>query len=223
MNSKLISLLGALSLGLAASAAHAAPVLKADVTVTSGIVTVGDMFDDVGDLAGKAMFRAPLPGTTGMVSLDAVRNAAALAGVTEFTSEGVSRVRVARASTLVDTSVLGELIAADLRARGIAGDEVTVQAVFDTPDLGFDAEAVPAPAQLMSLRYMPGPETFSARFLIAGTDLPVDLTGRIDLLVEAPHLWEPGRPVPSCSRPTSRCGWCRSNSRRPRASRRWSN
>ncbi|MHB1110696.1 MAG: flagellar basal body P-ring formation chaperone FlgA, partial [Devosia sp.] len=78
MNNKFVLALAFTS--LAASTASAAPVLRADITVISEIVTVGDMFEDAGALAEKALFRAPLPGTTGMVSLDAVRQAAALVG-----------------------------------------------------------------------------------------------------------------------------------------------
>jgi flagella basal body P-ring formation protein FlgA len=172
---------------LAASAAVAAPVLRADITVISEIVTVGDMFEDPGALAERALFRAPLPGTTGMVSLEAVQEAAAIVGLTEFESEGVARVRVARASSVVDAAMLADLITKDLLARGIASGETTVQAVFDTPDLAFNAEAVAAPVQLINLRYTPS-GGFAARFVIAGKDLPVDVTGRIDLMIEAPHL-----------------------------------
>jgi flagella basal body P-ring formation protein FlgA len=186
MNRTLVLALAFTSLAIAN--ADAAPVLRADVTVVSNIVTVGDMFDDAGALAEKALFRAPLPGTTGMVSLDQVRQAAALVGLAEFRNEGVDRVRVARASIVVDSPLLADLITQDLLARGIASGETTVQAVFDTPDLAFNAEAVAVPAQLVSLRYTPGNGGFAARFVIAGRDLPIDLTGRIDLMVEAPHL-----------------------------------
>ncbi len=188
MNSRLAFALGVAAFGLAVGAADAAPALRADVTVIAEIVTVGDMFDNAGALAEKALFRAPLPGTTGMVSLDAVRDAAALVGLTDFANEGVSRVRVSRASTIIDAPVLAELISADLRSRGIASGEIVVQPVFDTPELAFAAEAVATPVQLVSLRYVPGTESFEARFMIAGTDLPVDVTGRIELLVEAAHL-----------------------------------
>lgn len=186
MSSKFVLALAFTS--LAASTASAAPLLRADITVISEIVTVGDMFEDPGVFAEKALFRAPLPGTTGMVSLDAVREAAALIGLTEFENEGVARVRVARASSIVDAAGLADLITQDLLARGIAGAETTVQAVLDTPDLAFNAEAVAVPLQLISLRYMPGSGRFAARFLIAGKDLPVDVTGRVELMVEAPHL-----------------------------------
>lgn len=185
MNKLIVTL--ALSLFGAASV-NAAPMLRGDITVVSEIVTVGDMFEDAGALAEKALFRAPLPGTTGMVSLDAVREAAALVGLTEFSNEGVAKVRVARASTLVDAPLLADMITQDLLTRGIATNDMTVQAVFDTPDLAFNAEAVALPVQLVNLRYMPGSDGFAARFVIAGKDLPVDVTGRIELMIEAPHL-----------------------------------
>lgn len=186
MNCKLTLALVFATLGIAA--AEAAPVLRSDVTVVSEIVTVGDMFDDAGPFAEKALFRAPLPGTTGVVSLDAVRDAAKLVGLTEFRNEGVDRVRVARASALIDAPVLADLITEDLLVRGIATHEMLVEVAFDTPAIAFNAEAVEAPAQLLSLRYMPGSGSFSGRFAIAGRDLPVDITGRIELLIEAPHL-----------------------------------
>ncbi len=62
---------------LLATALEAAPVLKAEVSINRPIVTVGDMFDDAGLLAERGLFRAPAPGTTGIVSLEAVRAAAA--------------------------------------------------------------------------------------------------------------------------------------------------
>jgi flagella basal body P-ring formation protein FlgA len=186
MNNKLVL---ALAFALTTlGVAQAAPVLRADITVISEIVTVGDMFDDAGALAEKALFRAPLPGTTGMVSLDAVREAARLVGLIEFDNEGVARVRVARAAAIVDARVLTDLIAQDLVARGIADGNMTVQTSFDGPDPAIHAEAVPVPAQLVGLRYMPSSGGFAARFLIAGRDMPVDVTGRLELMVEAPHL-----------------------------------
>jgi flagella basal body P-ring formation protein FlgA len=176
----------ALGIGLAGSA-FAAPSLRADVTVTSEIVTVGDMFDDAGAFAELALFRAPQPGTTGIVSLEAVRRAGALVGLTEFENVGVARVRVARAATVVDADMLDDLILRDLGSRGIIAADTTPSIRFNNPSLSYNAEAVADPVQLLSLRYAPNGE-FSARFHIAGTDVPVDIDGRLDLMVEVPHL-----------------------------------
>lgn len=175
-------------IALLSTTAHAAPSLRAEVSVNRPVITVGDMFEDAGLLAEKALFRAPAPGTTGIVSLDAVRTAAARAGLVGYSQEGVLSVRVERQATVVDSDALAALIRADLERRGLVPAGVEVEARFDIPDLSFKAENVPVPATLANLQYQPGGASFSARFNIAGMDLPVDVGGRIELMVEAPHL-----------------------------------
>jgi flagella basal body P-ring formation protein FlgA len=179
---------------LSASAAPAVPTLKGEITVNKAIVTVGDMFDDAGSLAETGIFMAPAPGTTGIVPLAEVERAARLVGLAEFENVGFTRVRVARASTLVDSASLAGLITADLARRGIVSDEVTAGLEFDVADVGYNAEAVANPATLVSLRYTPGNNGFSARFMIAGVDQPIDLTGSVQLMTKAPRL---ARTLPS--------------------------
>jgi len=173
---------------LSVPAALAVPTLKGDITVNKAIVTIGDMFDDAGNLAETGIFMAPAPGTTGVVPLADLTRAAKLAGLTEFENVGYSRVRVARASTLVDAALLDGLIGADLERRGIVSGEVTAALRFNVADVSFNAEAVADPATLVSLRYTPGNNGFSARFMIAGIDEPVDLDGTIQLMTKAPRL-----------------------------------
>lgn len=181
----------AAALTVLAGPAFALPSLKADVTVTAAIVTVGDMFEDAGSLAELALFRAPKPGTTGIVDLGAVTHAAKLIGLTDFENVGVARVRVSRMASVVDQAMLRDLITTDLTARGIIPTDVIAELYFDKADLSFNAEAVDQPVRLINVRYLPGSASFSARFEIAGTDLPVDVDGRIELMVEAPHLVAP--------------------------------
>ena len=173
---------------LTASAALAMPTLRGDITVNKAIVTIGDMFEGAGSLAETGIFMAPAPGTSGVVPLADVERAAAMAGLTDFENVGYTRVRVARASTLVGPVMLEALIDADLERRGIVSGEVTAQLRFDLADVSFDAEAVDDPATLVSLRYTPGNDGFSARFMIAGIDQPVELGGTIRLMTKAPRL-----------------------------------
>ena len=181
-------ILPALFLAFTGSTALAAPVLKAEVSVNHPVITVGDMFEDAGILAERALFRAPEPGTTGIVSLDAVRDAAAKAGLTDYTQDGLLSVRVERRATVVDTTVLSGLISADLAVRGLLPQGAELHTRFDNPGLSYNAEAVETPVTLLALRYQPGSASFSARFQVAGMDLPVDVAGSIVLLVEVPHL-----------------------------------
>ncbi len=172
----------------AGSSASAAPVLRAEVSVNHPVVTVGDMFEDAGLMAERALFRAPAPGTTGIVSLDAIRAAALRAGLTDYTQDGLLNVRVERRATVVDAATFTTLISGDLAARGLLPAGAELHTRFDNPALSYNAEAVDTPVTLGSLRYQPGAAGFTARFQIAGIELPVDVTGSLDLLVEVPHL-----------------------------------
>jgi flagella basal body P-ring formation protein FlgA len=188
MNRLLVSglaLAAALSL---APAAVAAPALRAAVTVQAAVVTVGDMFDDAGLLAEKGLFRAPAPGTTGNVSLTDIRAAAARVGLTDFDAEGLASVQVVRAGVAVDGAMLSGLIADDLRERGILAEGATAETHFSQTLPALTAAATPHPVKLLTLRYMPGSDSFTARFAIAGLQQPLDVAGRIDLMIEVPHL-----------------------------------
>lgn len=173
---------------LSASTAFALPTLKGEITVNKAIVTVGDMFEGAGTLAETGIFLAPQLGTTGVVALADVERAAAMVGLTEFENVGFTRVRVARASTVVDAAMLDGLISADLARRGIVSGDVTAELRFDIADVSYAAEAVANPVNLLSLRYTPGNNAFTARFTIAGIDAPVDLDGTIQLMTKAPRL-----------------------------------
>lgn len=177
-----------LALLLSTGLATAAPVLRGDILVNAPVVTVGDMFDDAGALAEQPLFRAPLPGTTGSVDLAAVRSATARIGLTRFDINGLSQVRVSRAASIVDQTLLIDLITQDLRQRGILGQGMTANIQFSGQPETITVVASDAPARLDGLRYLPGNGTFSARFTLAGTDRPLDLSGSIEISVEAPHL-----------------------------------
>ncbi len=181
-------ILPALFLVLLTTVTFAAPVLKANLSVNRPVVTVGDMFDDAGLMAETALFRAPAPGTTGMVSLEAVRAAAARAGLDDYISDGVTAVRVERRAAIIDTTELTKLIEGDLSFRGLLPAGAAVETKFDGGALSFNAEDVAVPVTLTALRWQPGSRAFAARFSIAGIDLPVDVSGSIDLMVEVPHL-----------------------------------
>ena len=163
--------------------ALAAPVLRSEVTVNAPVVTVGDMFEDAGVLAEQPLFRAPLPGTTGTVDLAAVRSATARIGLTQFDINGLTQVRVSRAAIVVDHEMLAGLIADDLRNRGILGNGMSANMLFASPVDAISVATSDTPARLESLRYLPGNGTFSARFQLAGTDRPLDLTGTIEELL----------------------------------------
>jgi flagella basal body P-ring formation protein FlgA len=188
MKNLLVSSL-ALTAALALSPATlAAPALRANVTVKAAVVTVGDMFADAGLLAEKGLFRAPAPGTAGNVSLADIRAAAARAGLTDFDTEGLASVQVARAGVAVDGAMLSRLIAGDLRQRGILVEGASAETRFSQALPALTAAATAEPVKLVTLRYMPGSDSFTARFAVAGMQQPLDISGHINLMIEVPHL-----------------------------------
>jgi flagella basal body P-ring formation protein FlgA len=173
---------------LFSTAAWAVPVLKSDIVVSAPIVTLGDMFDAAGPSAEQPLFRAPDPGTSGLVSLAHIDAALARIGIEEFETGGLDSVRVSRAAAVIDETVLADLIAADLAGRGIISTGMTVDTLFSAPIKPLNAEAVAEPAQLVSLRYLPGSGAFTARFTISGIAQPLDVAGSIELMIAAPHI-----------------------------------
>lgn len=182
------SVIAALAFTLAGSAAFAAPLLRSDIVVVDPVVTVGDMFDEAGALAELPLFRAPLPGTTGNVDLAAIRQATDRIGLATFDTGGLASTRVSRAATMVDETMLSALISQDLRARGILTHGMEANTAFDTAIAPIAAAATENPIQLVTLRYLPGNGTFSARFAVAGQPQMLEANGSIALVVEAPHL-----------------------------------
>lgn len=170
------------------SLAAAQPLLRAEIRVDAAVVTVGDMFDDAGLIAEQPLFRAPLPGTTGTVPLADVRAAARRIGLTAFSTGALDSVRVSRAASVVDETLLTGLIAQDLRARGILTAAMSAQTLFDRQVDPINAAFSDAPATLLTLRYLPATGAFTARFSLAGIERALDVSGTLDLMIQTPHL-----------------------------------
>ncbi len=171
-----------------ATLASAAPVLKERVQVTSPIVTVGDMFDNAGLLAEQALFRSPAPGTMGQVSIHSIRTAATKIGITDFENPGFASISVARSGIELDQTMLEQLVSDELRQRGVLRQGMSVSAFLNGQLSGLFAEDVPGAITLQNLRYIPSGSSFTARFILAGQPRPVDISGRLDFTIQAPHL-----------------------------------
>ena len=181
-------LLSTLLAALTTTTALAVPVLRAEVSVTAPIVTVGDMFADAGAMADTPLFRAPKPGTTGLVSLAEINAAAARIGFAGYAMGNVDKVRVLRDATRVDAAFLAELVSEAIAAEGLRPEGTVIDTRLANEALVLNAEMVAEPVRLLGLDYRAGGSGFTARFAVAGEDLPVEVAGRVAFLVEAPHL-----------------------------------
>ena len=144
-----------------ASPALAQPVLRSVVEVTGGVVTIGDMFDDAGPLAGQAIFLAPALGTTGSVAVADIRAAAVRTGLPDFDVHGLASVEVSRDAVTVDSPMLSGLLGAELGRRGLLDGGATAQAAFDALPGNLLAARDAEPAKLASLQYAPDSGLFS--------------------------------------------------------------
>ena len=130
----------------ARSAERVQPKLRAAVSVTADLVTIGDFFDDAGELGKVALFRAPDLGTTGPVSARRVVDLARAAGLAVSDTDGLVEVTVSRLSRPVEASEIGRLIAIETLRRPGRTDDVSI----DDLDVAFDVPVEPRHADLRS-------------------------------------------------------------------------
>jgi len=168
--------------------ATAAPILKPSIKISSAVVTIGDMFDNAGINAESALFRSPAPGTTGTVSLQSIRQAAAKVGLLDYGTDGIYSVSVSRTGFLVETQALNNLIIDELKSKGILSGGVFAKPKFSTDFTPTYSTSASEPAQLKQLNYTPSSNRFSAIFQIAGEKKTHELAGTLNLMIEVPHL-----------------------------------
>ncbi|MCF4098815.1 flagellar basal body P-ring formation chaperone FlgA [Maritalea mediterranea] len=178
-----------LATSLLAQNAWATPVLKPSIIVDTKIVTVGDMFDNAGIHAETALFRSPAPGTVGAVPLASVQLAAQRAGLENYDTAGLSQVRVERAGIKIDNNFVAQLVNEELAARQLllAGETAQVRLNTGLNKLFADS-ASDNPVMVLDFEVGPQTRTFTARLALAGHRQPLQINGRIDILIEAPFV-----------------------------------
>lgn len=161
--------------GLGADNAYGAdptrPGLRAVVTVTSDLVTVGDFFDDAGPTAATPLFRAPDLGTTGSVPARRVLDLARNAGLSAADARGIAEVQVSRLARPVEADELAQIVAAAaLRQPGRTGPDVALEdlrVVFDGTVEPHQADLrASEPVRLLSLSLSAQNGRFSALFAV---------------------------------------------------------
>src|SRR3954470_8067538 len=109
----------------------AAPVLRASVNVTSGVVRIGDVVDNAGNAAQIAIYRAPDPGTTGSLptaQLLATLRAHQVIGVDTRELTAISVTRLARS---IEPAEIEREVARALERRNGLGEAANLSLTFD--------------------------------------------------------------------------------------------
>ncbi len=113
------ALLLALGGAVAAQTPSAAPTpaLRANVTVSGDVVTIGDLVENAGPVANVPIFRAPDLGTTGAVATDRILEAIRPHQLIGIDTHGLAEVVVTRASRAIATREISARIAKALAGQ----------------------------------------------------------------------------------------------------------
>jgi flagella basal body P-ring formation protein FlgA len=107
------------------------PKLKAEATVSSGIVRIGDLVEHAGIIANVPIFRAPDLGATGTVPVEAVVEAVARHQLIGLDTGDASEVTVTRLSRTSPAKAIEDRVARQLAAQYALGPAKDVTVTFD--------------------------------------------------------------------------------------------
>src|SRR5579863_3595422 len=171
----------------------AVPALRAQVTVESDIVRVGDMIENAGTAAQIAIYRSPDLGTTGSLPVAQVINVLQAHQVIGVDTKGLKSVSVTRLARILDGKDIESQVAHALEHRSGLGDAANLNLTFDrdVQDVRLDASNTGA-LQAVSVRYEPRSGRFDVSFEIAndttGSRTKLRFTGVAIEMLEAAVL-----------------------------------
>jgi flagellar basal body P-ring formation protein FlgA len=146
----------------------AAPVLRANVTVTGDVVRIGDVIDNAGIAAQIAIYRAPDLGTTGTLPTAQVLSVLRAHQVIGVEAKDIKQVSVTRLARTVEAKEIEQDIAHALEHRGGLGDAANLTLTFDRDlqDVQLDASNSGA-MQPVATRFEPRSGRFDVTFEVA--------------------------------------------------------
>ena len=107
------------------------PALRSEAVVTGDVVRIGDLVDHAGIIAKVPIFRAPDPGSTGTVSVDAVLEALRQHALIGLDTGGISEIVVTRLSRPIAATEIEARIARALAAQYGLGQVDDITLIFD--------------------------------------------------------------------------------------------
>jgi flagella basal body P-ring formation protein FlgA len=163
----LATIFALLALALPAQAADdfiATPTLRANVTVSSDVVRVGDLIDNAGSAALIAVYRSPDLGTTGALPVAQVLSVLRAKQVIGVMTGDIKEVQVTRLARTLANKDLENAVASSLERRFGLGDAANITVTFDRgiAEMRLDASNTGA-LQPVATRY----DARSGRFDIA--------------------------------------------------------
>jgi flagella basal body P-ring formation protein FlgA len=141
------------------------PALKASATVSSDIVTIGDLVENAGPVADVPIFRAPDLGTTGAVATDRILDAIRPHQLIGIDTRGLAEVTVTRASRAIPAREISARIAQALSGQYGFGNARDILINFDGDVRTLQIEPnVTGELQVLALSYDPRSTRFDVTF-----------------------------------------------------------
>ena len=171
----------------------AAPVLRANVTVSGDIVRIGDIIDNAGVAAQIAIYRAPDLGTTGSLPVAQVINTLRAHQVIGVDTRDLKEISVTRLARMIEGKDIEQQVARALERRNGLGEAANLSLTFDRDpgDIRLDASNT-GNMQATAVRYEPRNNRFDVTFEISNesglTSAKLRFTGTAIETVEAAVL-----------------------------------
>ena len=146
----------------------AVPVLRADVTVASDLVRIGDVIDNAGSAAQVAIYRAPDLGTTGALPVAQLLASLRAHQVIGVDTRGLAQISVTRLARTLDGKEIELATARALERRNGLGEAQNLSVTFDRDpgDVRLDV-ANSGALQPAAVRYEPRNNRFDVTFEVA--------------------------------------------------------
>jgi len=141
------------------------PALKANVTVSGDLVTIGDLVKNAGPVAGIPIFRSPDLGTSGAVATDRIVDAIRPHQLIGIDTHGLAEVIVTRASRAISVREVSARIAQALAGQYGFGNARDILVNFNGDVRTLQVEPnVTGELQVLALSYDPRTTRFDVTF-----------------------------------------------------------
>ncbi len=145
------------------------PVLRAEATVTSGVVRIGDLVENAGIVSNVAVFRAPALGETGSVPVSQVTEALRAHALIGLDTGSFGQISVTRASRAISPQDIEAIVSGALGKEQNLGDAKDITVSFDRALRTIHVEpTVTEPLRLVHLKYDARSGRFDAALEIPG-------------------------------------------------------
>jgi flagella basal body P-ring formation protein FlgA len=165
------------------------PTLKAEATVSSAIVRIGDLVDNAGAVADVPIFRAPDLGQRGAVPADSVIDAVRPHHIVGLDTRGLAEVLVTRASRAITAKDFEMRIVRALAGQYGLADAKSLTVIFDNEPRMMQAEPASGELRITRLAFEQRSGRFDASLEMPGSatarQAPLRFTGSLTETFEA--------------------------------------